>query len=154
MKQRPLEPGLLQTMRVYVVVALLLLPLIWRGIGVFTGIEAPLGGFLTPGQPVLLFMVFYLTVPWWQKHMGRFFLPVAIVLLAMQAIFGNYLALFWLVPPPARAGLALLFMVRVWATAQFLVLFVAWQYDLFWALAAGIGISLLDAAVYFPLLRT
>jgi signal transduction histidine kinase len=153
MKQTPLEPGLLQVMRVFVVVSLLLLPLIWRAISKLTGIEAPLGGFLTPGEPVLLFMVLYLIVPWWQRHMGRFFLPVAILLLAMQAIFGNYLGLFWLVPPPARPEIALIFMVRIWASAQFLVLFVAWQYDLFWALVAGIGISLLDAALYFPFIR-
>jgi signal transduction histidine kinase len=154
MKQTTLEPGLLQVLRVFVVGTLLLLPLISGGISTLTGVKAPLGGFLTPGHPVLVLMVFYLMVPWWQKHMGRFFLPVAILLLAMQAVFGNYLALLWLVPPPARAEIALLFMVRIWASAQFLVLFVAWQYDLSWALVAGMGISLLDAALNFPWIRT
>jgi signal transduction histidine kinase len=153
MKQTPLEPGLLHVLRVFVVVTLLLLPLIWRAISILTGIEAPLGGFLTPGEPVLVFMVLYLMVPWWQRNMGRFFLPVAILLLAIQAIVNHYLALFWLVPPPARPEIALIFMVRIWASAQFLVLFVAWQYDLFWALVAGIGITLLDAALNFPFIR-
>src|SRR5919107_1206657 len=114
MKQKSLEQGLLQVLRVFVVGNFFLLPLISRGISVLTGMEAPLGGFLTPGHPVLLFMVPYLTFPWWQRHMGRFFLPVGIFLLAMQAIFGNYLALLWWMPPPARADIALLYMVRVW----------------------------------------
>ena len=153
MKQTPLEPGLLQVLRVFVVGTFLLLPLISGGISILTGREAPFGGFLTPGHPVLLFMVLYLTVPWWQRHMGRFFLPVAIFLLAMQAIFGNYLALLWWMPPHARADIALLYMVRIWASAQFLVLFVAWQYDLFWVMVAGIGITLLDAALNFPFIR-
>src|SRR5919198_2311158 len=153
MKQTPLEPGLLQALRVFVVATLLLLPLAWQAISTLTGIGAPLGGFLTPSEPVLVLMVLYLIVPWWQRHMGRFFLPVAILLLAMQAIFPSYLALFWLGPPPARAEMALIFMVRIWASAQFLVLFVAWQYDLFWVLVAGIGICLLDAALKFPFIR-
>ena len=65
MKQTGLEPGLLQVLRVFVVGTFLLLPLISGGISTLTGIKAPLGGFLTPGHPVLVLMVFYLMVPWW-----------------------------------------------------------------------------------------
>jgi signal transduction histidine kinase len=34
-----------------------------------------------------------------------------------------------------------------------LVLFVAWQYNLFWMMVAGIGLSLLDTLLYFPILN-
>ena len=44
-------------------------------------------------------------------------------------------------------------MLRAWVTIQFLVLFVAWQYNLFWMMVAAIGLSLLDAALYFPFLK-
>jgi signal transduction histidine kinase len=153
MKQSTPEPGLLQVLRVYVIVSVLLLPLIWRNISLSLGIEAPFGGFLTPGQPLLLFLMIYVIFPWWQRRMGRFFLPVAILLLAVQSIFGHYLTLLWLVPPPARAEVALLLMTRAWVMTQFLVLFVAWQYDLFWVMVSGIGVSLLDAALNFSFIQ-
>jgi len=56
------------------------------------------------------------------------------------------------VPPPMRSFAALALMLHAWVTIQFLVLFVAWQYNLFWMMVAGIGLSLLDAALYFPFL--
>jgi signal transduction histidine kinase len=150
MRQTSLEPGLLQGLRLYVIASAFLVPFIWRTFSSMLGIEAPFGGFLTPGIPVLMFLVFYVNVPWWERAMGRFFLPVALVLLGLQAIFGNYLTMQWLVPSHARELAALTFMTRVWVNIQFIVLFVAWQYELFWVMLAGIGLSLLDAALNFP----
>src|ERR1051325_2025553 len=114
------------------VVSALLLPSSWRIFSPMLGIEAPLGGFFTPGMPVLLFLVIYAIFPWWQRRMGQLFLPFALFLLALQAIFGNYLTLLWLVPSHTRELAVLLFMSRVWINLQFIVLFVAWQYDLLW----------------------
>jgi len=150
MKQNAIEPGLLQILRVYVILSVFLVPFIWHSFSSMLGIEVPLGGFLTPGQPLLLFLVIYVIVPGWQRLMGRFFLPIAILLLAIQAIFGTYLTLLWLVPPQAQASAVLIFMTRTWVITLFLVLFVAWQYDLFWVMVSAIGLSLLDAVLYFP----
>ena len=152
MKQSTLEPGLLNTLRVYVIVLALLLPLIWHAFSPALGVEGSLQQFVTPGMPVLLFLVIYLSVPWWQRRMGRAFLPVAFLLLATQMVLGNYLSLQWRVPAPMRSFAALALMLHAWVTIQFLVLFVAWQYNLFWMMVAGIGLSLLDAALYFPFL--
>ena len=85
--------------------------------------------------------------------MGRLFMPVGFLLLAAQAVFGNYLTLQWLVPPPMRDFTAVALMLRAWVTIQFLVLFVAWQYNLFWMMIAAIGLTLLDAALYFPFVK-
>jgi signal transduction histidine kinase len=153
MKQTTLEPGLLQALRVYVIGIFLLLPFVWRSYSPTLGVQGSLQRFITPGQPVLAFLVFYLVFPWWQRRMGRAFLPVAFILLAAQAIFGNYLTLHWLVPPPMRETAALALMMRAWTLIQFLVLFVAWQYNLFWMMVAGIGLSLLDTLLYFPILN-
>ena len=117
MKQTTLEPGLLQTLRVYVILMTILLPFVWRAFSRTLGVEGSLSQYLTPGQPVVVFLIIYLSFPWWQRRMGRAFLPVAFLLLAAQAIFGNYLTLQWLVPPPmrdtaARAGLRLELDVR------------------------------------------
>jgi signal transduction histidine kinase len=153
MKQTTLEPGLLQALRVYVIGIFLLLPFVWRSYSPTLGVQGSLQRFITPGQPVLAFLVFYLVFPWWQRRMGRAFLPVAFILLAAQAIFGNYLTLHWLVPPPMRETAALALMMRAWTLIQFLVLFVAWQYNLFGMMVAGIGLSLLDTLLYFPILN-
>jgi signal transduction histidine kinase len=104
-------------------------------------------------MPILLFLLIYLWFPWWQRRLGRLFIPVAFLFLAAQAVFGNYLTLQWLVPPPMRAFAAVALMMRAWVTIQFLVLFVAWQYNLFWMMVAAIGLTLLDAALYFPFVK-
>ncbi|HSJ88360.1 MAG TPA: sensor histidine kinase [Anaerolineales bacterium] len=153
MKQSTLEPGLLQTLRVYVVVVTLLLPFIWRSYSPTLGVEGSLQRLITPGMPVLVFLIVYLFFPWWQQRMGGAFLPVAFLLLAVQAVFGNYLTLQWLVPPSKQEAAALMLMMRAWSLIQFLVLFVAWQYNLFWMMVAGIGLSLLDTALYYPFLH-
>lgn len=149
MKQTSLEPGLLQGLRLYVAISAILIPLIWAAFSPMLDVNAPYGGLLTPGMPVLLFLVIYVFFPWWQERMGRFFLPVALLLHGLQAIFGNHLTLQWIVPPHTRELAVLAFMPRVWVTLQFIVLFVAWQYNLFWVMVSGIGLSLLDAALNF-----
>ena len=153
MKRTTLEPGLLQTLRVYVVIMTILLPFIWHSYSPTLGVEGSFRQLFTPGQPVLVFLVVYLFFPWWQQHLGRAFLPVAYILLAAQAVFGNYLTLVWLVPAPLRDSAALMLMMRAWSLIQFLVLFVAWQYNLFWMMVAGIGLSALDTALYYPFLH-
>jgi hypothetical protein len=102
MKQSTLEPGLLNTLRVYVITTTILLPFVWQRFSPALGVQGTLAQFITPGEAVLVFLVIYLLVPWWQSRMGRLFLPVAFLLLASHVIVGNYLTLNWLVPPPMR----------------------------------------------------
>jgi signal transduction histidine kinase len=153
MKQSTLEPGLLQTLRVYVLVIALLLPVTWHAFSPTFGVGGILQQLITPGMPILLLLLIYLWFPGWQQRMGRLFIPVAFLLLTAQAVLGNYLTLQWLVPPSMRGYAALALMLRAWVTIQFLVLFVAWQYNLFWMMVAAIGLSLLDAALYFPFVK-
>jgi signal transduction histidine kinase len=153
MKQTTLEPGLLQTLRVYMLLVTILLPVTWYSFSPRFGVEGDLQQLLPPGWPVLLFLVIYLWFPWWERRMGRLFMPAALLLLALQTVFGNYLTLQWLVPPPMRDFAAVALMMRAWVTIQFLVLFVAWQYNLFWMMVAAIGLTLLDAALYFPFVK-
>lgn len=149
MKRVTLEPGLLQVLRLYVVITTLLMPLLWRLYSPLLGNRVALGQFLRPNLPVLVFLVIYTTFPWWQQRMGRAFLPTALILFAAQAIFGNYLTLQWFIPSGMQELAMLAFMLRLWVTFQFLVLFVAWQYDLLWVMVGGIAVCLLDAALAF-----
>jgi signal transduction histidine kinase len=111
------------------------------------GIEVPPDQLIRPAWPVFVFLLIYTTVPWWQRRMGRAFLPIALVLLAAQAIGGSYVTLQSLVPPNVREFAAPVFMLRLWVSFQFLVLFVAWQYELVWAMIVGVTLCLLDAAL-------
>ena len=149
MKRVTLEPGLLQVLRLYVVLITLFLPLLWRIYSPLLSNQVALDRFIGPNLPMLVFLVIYITFPWWQQRMGRAFLPVALILFAAQAIFGNYLILQWVVLPAKQELATLVFMLRLWVMFQFLVLFVAWQYDLLWVMASGIVLCLLDAALAF-----
>src|SRR5919197_279889 len=100
MKQRTLEPSLVQLLRIYTIISAVLIPLLWRMLSSTLGVRtSSLLVFIHPGEPVLLFLVVYLSVPWWQRIMGRLFLPVALLLLAAQSVLGNYLTLQWFIPP-------------------------------------------------------
>jgi signal transduction histidine kinase len=154
MKRFPLEPGLLLTLRVYSIVSLLVLLVLWNTLGPLLNTRSFYDWFfITPSTPILLFLIIYTTFPWWQKRMGRAFLPVALVLIAVQAIGGSYTTLYWFVPAGSKELTTLAFMLRLWVNFQLLVLFVGWQYHPRWALITGIGLSLLDATLAFPVLR-
>lgn len=153
MKHDALEPGMLKIFRLYVICSAILIPLIWRSFSPAFGVEGLLKQFITPTTLMLVFLVIYLSFPWWQRRMGRLYLPAAFILLAANIVFGNYLTLHWNVPPASREFAALALILRAWVSIQFLVLFVAWQYQLFWVMLAGVGLSLLDAALYFPFIN-
>ena len=153
MKQH-LEPGLLLTLRVYSIVSLVVLLVLGNTLGPILNTRFLSGWvFIPPSTPILLFLIVYTNFPWWQKRMGRAFLPVALVLMAVQAIGGSYTILYWFVPASSRELTTLAFMLRLWVNFQFLVLFVGWQYHPRWVLISGIGLNLLDAALAFPALR-
>jgi signal transduction histidine kinase len=118
------------------------------------GIDVALDQLIRPTWPVLVFLLIYTMVPWWQRWMGRAFLPIALVLLAAQAIGGSYVTLQSLAPPDVRELAAPVFMLRLWVNFQFLVLFVAWQYDLVWVMIVGFTLCLLDAALASQFVHT
>ena len=154
MKRQPLEPGLLLTLRVYSIVSLLVLQLLWNTLGPLLNSRTFSGwSFITPSTPIHLFLILYTTFPWWQRRMGRAFLPVALILIGVQAIGGSYIILYWFTPASSMELTTLSLMLRLWVNFQFLVLFVGWQYHPRWVLISGIGLSLLDAALAFPLIR-
>lgn len=154
MKRPPLEPGLLLTLRVYSIVALLVLLVLRNTLGPLLNTRSiPGWSFIAPSAPILLFLIIYTSFPWWQIRMGRAFLPVALIVIGVQAIGGSYITLYWFTPASSMELTTLAFMLRLWVNFQFLVLFVGWQYHPRWALISGIGLSLLDAALAFPLIR-
>ena len=91
MKQTALEPGLLNTLRVYVIATTTLLPFVWHSYSPGFGVQGTLAQFITPGEAVLVLFVIYLLVPWWQSRMGRLFLPVAFLLIAGLGLEARFL---------------------------------------------------------------
>lgn len=150
MKQTSLEPGVVQIVRLFAIVGSLLLPFLWYNLAPMIGAETAFNQYAVIGTPVLLFVVIYTTFPWWKRRMGRAFLPAALILLGAQSILGNYFALTWFVPAGFREIATLALLPRLWFNHQFLVLVVAWQYNMFWTMVIGIGLSLLDTALVFP----
>jgi hypothetical protein len=57
MKQRALESGLLQILRMYVISSAILLPLGWRTFSPMLGVEAKPDRFFPASMPVMLFLV-------------------------------------------------------------------------------------------------
>src|SRR5438045_3843924 len=104
MKQTTLEPGLLPAFRLYMVVSVAALPFFLRLVGASFGINVAWDRYLLLILPVPLFLVLYTSVPWWQRRLGRPFLPVGLVLFSAQAIVEKYLTLGSLVAPPLRCG--------------------------------------------------
>ena len=152
MRQTTPEPNLVSLLRLYVIITAVALPLVWGNLRPMLNVNTALPPFIIPGEAVLIFLVFYLSFPWWQRRLGRFYLPLALILMAIQSIVGNHLTLIWWVPLESQQVAAFTLMLRTWVNLQFLVLFVAWQYDLFWVMVTGIGFSLLDAAMNFSTL--
>src|ERR1041385_2243145 len=142
MKQH-LEPGLLLTLRVYSIVSLPVLVVLWNTLGPILNTRATssVWSFFPPSTPLILFLILYTVLPWWQERMGWAFLPVALVLMAVQSIGGSYITVYWFVPASARELTTLAFMLRLWVNFQFFVLFIGWQYHPRWVLISGIGLS-------------
>src|SRR5947209_5382756 len=114
MKQDSLEPGLLQLLRLYLIVGALTMPLFRRGLGAVFGMNGPLENYLWLNLPVTLFLICYITLPWWQRVMGRAFLPIALIVFAGHAILEKYVTLQWSLAPDVRELVTLLFMLSLW----------------------------------------
>jgi signal transduction histidine kinase len=140
MNDHALEPGLLPIFRAYVFVRLAAMTLVaviyavWIGVPFELAILPTAALFL--GETVFLFV--FLSRPWLQRHLGRFYLPLALVvasagpILEIRYILGVYgserLLEFWLIFPFLTVPLIL----------------TAWQYNFGYVLIYCVGTALLE----------
>jgi signal transduction histidine kinase len=152
-RTRPLEPGLLPAFRLYMILSAVGTPLIARLFGRAFGFNLAWDRYLLLLLPVPLFLICYASVPWFARRLGYAYLPLGLVVFVSQALLEKFLTLAWLVPPPMFELAALSYLLRLWLLFQLVVVFVAWQYDMRWAMVGGISLCLLDAALSFPFFR-
>jgi len=142
------EPGLIRAFQWLTVVVLILQPLQWS-LGGIVGIGLPVAPrLLSIVGPLLLFI--YGWLPLFQLRLRRLFLPLGLTLVAANSLFVKYLALHWMPSPHALMLAMLLTTLRLWIAMQVLVVFVGWQYSLFWAIVAALLISAIDVGITLP----
>jgi signal transduction histidine kinase len=150
MKRTPLEPGLLQIFRLFAGgrLALLLLTLFFKIIQP----QPRILRYPSLGIVESAFLLGYLSWPWLRRQLGRVYLPLALVVASIGPIFEQ----------AATVGLRLRNGVPAASATSdvwqlFLVLFVplillSWQYNFKSVIAFCIGTTMLDLALYVPLL--
>jgi len=145
MKERKLEPGILQVFRLYAVIRILLLVLasisgdfFFPSLGPGADLNRlPENGFTFSVLVITIEMgilLAYLSIPWFQRKLRGAFLPLGLVI-ASVAI---------LTEPVTSVHFG-----QIWSADPFLymlVILIAWQYDYIWVLvfgAAALGIEIL-----------
>lgn len=143
MNAHPLEPGLLPTFRAYVFVRLGAMALVGLIYALWVGVpfqpELVSTAALFIGETVFLYV--FLSRPWFHRHLGRFYLPLALLvasagpILEMRYIFSVYgverVLEFWLIFPFLTVPLIL----------------TAWQYTYEYVLLYCVGTAMLEIAI-------
>jgi signal transduction histidine kinase len=150
MEQRALEPGLLLTFRGFVVFSAILPVLAMRQMAPVFGMREPPFKAFQVNAWTFVFLIVYTTWPWCRRRMGRVFLPVALIVKAIEPIAGGYLLQSEFVPPAYWEYFALTNVVRLLLHSEWIVIFTAWQYELVWPLIAGVAQCALTALIFSP----
>jgi signal transduction histidine kinase len=143
------EPGLIRTFQWLASAIVIVQPVLTWSLGRIVGISLPPGPrLLTIVVPLLLCV--YGWLPFFQVRLRRLFLPLGLTLFVANSLMAKYVALYWMPSPHALMLAMLLTTLRLWITMQVAVLFVGWQYNLFWTIAVALLISLIDVGMSLP----
>lgn len=149
-EQREIEPGLLALFRIFIALVIGLLAL---RIGFVSVVGASLP-FLPPALPGLVIstlLLGYLFSSRAQHWLGRFYLPIAIVVFVLLAIYGSVLGIKLRVD----AGLPTVQLLRgTWVLIVMLVvplILVAWQYGFRWVLLYCLLTATIEIGLMLPL---
>ena len=114
MKRPDLDPSVLRVVRIATIAQAFAVLVLRRSVAGHIGIDVPLVQWLAVTLTVPLLLVAYTWIPWWQRRLGRAFLPLFLVIAATNLVVDKYLTLAWIVAPEARELTGLLLIVRVW----------------------------------------
>jgi len=141
MKPSRLEPGLLTIFRLFLIVQLVFMLLnlhVHSGRG-YLGGDRWLGLVFVVGGMFTLLV--YLSLPWLEKQLAGFYLPVALIYSTVYSLLAHYLFL----TAHAEAGGS---EERAWQLFLFLcvpLILVSWQYEFKWVIVYCVFTTLLDA---------
>lgn len=145
---RPIEPGLLRIFRYFTGVAMLYFALVLLYSFVVTG-----QGFAIQAQSTLNFITNlvlfgYLSFPWLERRLKRWYLPIALLAATVIPVFSN---LIYLAAPP-EPNLYLV-IARSWLLLPILVVplvLIAWQYPFRYVILFIILTTLVELSVLLP----
>ena len=143
MNRYPLEPGLLPTFRLYTALRLIFVLI---GAGFYYAWYRPafeLGMllYLVPFVADVLFLFIFLSWTWFQRQLGRFYLPVALFVAAAGPI-----AQIGYVLPSYGAERSLAFLL-VFLLLLVPLILTAWQYSFRYVVLFGLGTSVFEFAL-------
>ncbi len=143
MEEHPLEPGLLPAFRAYVFVRLAAMTLVAEIYFFWIGVPFELALFPTAalfvGETVFLYLLLYRT--WFRRHLGRYYLPLALLV----ASTGPILEIRYILSVYGSAR-----MLEFWLIFPFLtvpLIFTAWQYHFGYVALYCVGTALLELAI-------
>ena len=149
MQPRPLQPGLLPTFRLFIVLSAVATVVAWRHVAPALDVQvAPaIYQFSAWSMVVLLLYTFSSSL---RQALGGAFLPLALIFKAVQPVVGSYVAVSFFVPEPAREYFVLTIMMRLLVNSVCIVIFTAWQYSLAWPLVLGVAQCVISTALAWP----
>jgi signal transduction histidine kinase len=153
MHGRALQPGLLPTFRIFIVLTAITPVFAWRLAQPMLGIRGPLFKMLRSDLVFFVFLMIYTSWPWCRQKMGRAFLPVALIVKTAEPVVRSYLTLSGFVPPAQWEYFTLILMVRLALQFQFTVIFTAWQYELVWPVAVGAVLCAVNGILASPYVK-
>src|SRR5215472_11755292 len=145
-----IQPGLLPALRLYIVLSTIVPLLGWRWLDPVLGIRGPLFKVARPALFFFVLLMIYTTWPWCREKMGRAFLPVALIVKAVQPFIGTYLTLTEFIPRPLWDYFMLVSIVRLMLHSECIVMFTAVQYELPWAIVVAPVLCALTALTVLP----
>lgn len=145
---RPIEPGLLRIFRYFTGIAMLYFALLLVYAFIQTG-----QGFALQAQSSLNFLTnlalfIYLSLPWLERRLKRWYLPLALLAASVIPVFSN---LLYLAAPPEPN--IYLIVARSWLLLPILVVplvLIAWQYPFRAVILFIIFSTLVELSVLFP----
>lgn len=150
MKQRTLEPGLLQILKVVTVMQLLSIVIMRPRVGAAMGVHLPWDRWLWLALPIPLVVLVLAWIPWFHLRLGRAFLPIVLIINSLDTLADKYLTLSLMVVPAQQELDLLLLIVNVWMIMHIITLLIAWQYPLFWVFLSSFGLNLADGILSLP----
>lgn len=150
MEPHRLQPGLLPTFRLFIVLSATASILAWWQVAPafdVRGISSQVYQFSAGSLALLLIYTFSSRI---RQALGSAFLPLALIVKAIHPVVGSYLALFVFVPQATREYFVLTIMVRLLVNSECIVIFTAWQYSLAWPLIVGAAQCVLSVALAWP----
>jgi signal transduction histidine kinase len=154
MKHHPLEPGLLQVLKFLALFQVLGIFILRLPVGAAMGVEVTLVRWLWLSLSGLFFLVIYTWIPWWQKRLGRVYVPLFLAIASIHLILEKYLTLFWFTSPEQQELVVLLLIVKLWFSIQLIALLVAWQYSRAAVLWVSLGLCIADGVLSLPFVMT